>query len=111
MLRPAARRGGTRVCRTPRISPQAGAGRAGEETDMTGVHDVPAAMPVAWLNGATNHVSGNGPMPTTAATATHHVRASSRAGRRGLGAVRESLSARDWQVLEGVAAHRYLTTR
>lgn len=34
-----------------------------------------------------------------------------RTGRRGLSAVRDSLSARDWQVLEGVAAHRYLTTR
>jgi hypothetical protein len=78
---------------------------------MTGTEAVPAALPVAWSNGAANLASECGSVPTTATTITLSKRASSRVGRRGLAVLRDSLSARDWQVLEGVATHRYLTTQ
>lgn len=79
---------------------------------MTGAHDVPAALPVAWSNPPANLVPTR-PSARTGAATTRRLprRVSTRTGRRDLTAVRASLSARDWQVLEGVAQHRYLTTR
>ncbi len=79
---------------------------------MSGGTNVPVGLPVAWSTDAANLVRDGVRAQTTAATVTR-LRAAHRhrTGRRGLGAVRDSLSARDWQVLEGVAAHRYLTTR
>jgi hypothetical protein len=79
---------------------------------MTGVHGVPVGLPVAWSTEPANQVPDSTRARTTAATSKRlTARASSRTGRRGLAAVRDSLSARDWRVLEGVTAHRYLTTR
>jgi hypothetical protein len=72
---------------------------------------VPVALPVAWSGPAVNLASEHGSARTRAATVTPSDRDPSRVGRRGLAVVRGSLSARDWQVLDGVAAHRYLTTR
>jgi hypothetical protein len=79
---------------------------------MTADRDIPVAVPVGWSNSE----QGRRPVPmsrqTTATTPmryTHPV--SARVGSRGLAAVRRSLSARDIEVVERAAAHRYLTTR
>jgi hypothetical protein len=79
---------------------------------MSGRPDVPVGLPVVWARGAANQVLEGARARTTAATVSRLAAgAATRTGRRGLGAVRDSLSARDWQVLAGVAANRYLTTR
>lgn len=75
---------------------------------------VPVAVPAAWSSRSAPAPPSGAPGRTRATTTTHLQRATSshrRAGRRQLGAVRDSLSARDWQVLQAVARHRYLTTR
>ncbi len=79
---------------------------------MTGGESVPVGVPVAWSNQATNHAPQGARARTRATTPTalpHPL--SPRVGRRGLAAVRGSLSVRDMDVLRSVAAHRYLTTR
>ncbi len=79
---------------------------------MTEDEAVPAAVPVVWSNHRQTTMSGATPAHSRATTTNaSRRRSSSRTGRRGLAAVRESLSARDWAVLAGVAEHRYLTTR
>lgn len=78
--------------------------------DMT--TGVPAAVPAAWSNQPTNLAGTGAPAATRATTTTRSgCHAASRVGRRGLGAVRDSLSARDWDVLRHVNEHRYLTSR
>lgn len=77
-------------------------------------HGVPAAVPAAWSSRSAPAPPSGTPGRTRATTTTHVQHAVSshrRAGRRQLSAVRDSLSARDWQALQAVARHRYLTTR
>lgn len=73
---------------------------------------LPTAVPTVWSNQATQTPKSGTSGQTPATTTTRMpVTSPARTGRRGLNAVRESLSARDWQVLKVVDAHRYLTTR
>lgn len=75
---------------------------------------VPADVPVAWSNPNQSSRSARPSVEPEATTTTRSVRHASsppRLGRVALAALRQSLSARDWQVLRGVAQHRYLTTR
>lgn len=78
----------------------------------TPVGAVPAAVPAAWSTKRAEAPEPGAPGRTRATTTTPSRNASSpRTGRRGLSAVREGLSLRDWQVLQLIAQHRYLTTR
>lgn len=73
---------------------------------------VPAAVPAAWSSDSVDAPKAGTPGRITATTTTRMQHASSaRTGRRGLSAVRESLSARDWDVVRTIDRHRYLTTR
>jgi hypothetical protein len=79
---------------------------------MSGPERVPAAVPVRWSNQREELAPGRDATAiraTTTALVAHRV--SSRTGRRGLAAVRASLSARDWDVLRVVEQHRYLATK
>jgi hypothetical protein len=79
---------------------------------MTEDKGVPTAMPVASMNTDVEHREPATPERTRATTTTRSPRPSSiRVGRRGLRAIRRSLSARDLAVLRSVSDHRYLTTR
>lgn len=79
---------------------------------MTSGEPVPVAAPVVWSNPQQTTMSEGLPERTGATTTNASgYRLSSRTGRRGLAVVRGSLSARDWAVLQGVARHRYLSTR
>lgn len=78
---------------------------------MTGHEAIPVVVPVAWSKRQQITMSEHF-RPQTGATTTNAItRRSSRTGRRGLEVVRGSLSARDWTLLQGIARHRYLTTR
>jgi Replication-relaxation len=78
---------------------------------MSGRVGIPVGVPVVWPNqGASRLVDGESVLPRAATMKRSQGSASSRTGRQGLDAVRGSLSARDWAVLEGVGQHRYLTT-
>jgi hypothetical protein len=73
---------------------------------------VPDAVPIARSSHATQTPESGTPARTRATTTTRMpVTSPARTGRRGLNAVRESLSARDWDVLKVADAHRYLTTK
>jgi hypothetical protein len=79
---------------------------------MTEEKGVPVAVPLGWSNQGASSLGDGGSARTRATTTTtSKVARRSRTGRRGLATVRDSLSARDWAVLRGVAGHRYLTTR
>lgn len=73
---------------------------------------IPAAVPIAWSNqGVSDLIDGSPERLTATTTTSARSSSSSRFGRRRLAALRQSLSARDWQVLETIADHRFLTTK
>lgn len=74
---------------------------------------LPAAVPPGSPTHTTSAVASGAPTPSTAPNITPEVTPLSprRVGARALATLKHELTRRDWQVLQLVADHRYLTTR